>query len=121
MARKVARILMMQNIWFRNQRASDRPRLPAISILGPMEQAGDKVSYQNGGDDFKDNHAGTVTPLAAEALIDKNRSRHRQNQYEPPSIGTFLSRRQVQRCHSCGQANALRNPATIRERASKCV
>src|SRR6266436_3188066 len=99
MARKVARILMMQNIWFRNQRASDRPRLPAISILGPMEQAGDKVSYQNGGDDFKDNHAGTVTPLAADVLNDKNRSPHRDNQYDPPSIGTFPSRRQVTSSH----------------------
>ena len=77
MANEITRFMVMQNVRFRDQPAGNRPVFAAIGILRPMKQAGDEVRYEHGEHNLKDNHAGTLTPLVAGALIDKNRGRHR--------------------------------------------
>ena len=69
---EVSRVVVMQDVRLRDQPAGDRPFLAAKGILKPVEQARDKIRNQQGDDDFKDNHARSVTSLAALVLIDKN-------------------------------------------------
>lgn len=64
---EVSRVAMMQDVRFRHQPTGDRPFLAAIGILKPVEQARDKIRNQHSDDDFKDNHARSVTSLAAHA------------------------------------------------------
>src|SRR5438132_29719 len=68
---EVSRVVVMQDVRLRHQPASDRPFLAAIGILKPVEQARDKIRNEQGDDDFQDNHARSVTSLAALVLPDK--------------------------------------------------
>ena len=47
---------MMQDVWLRNQRAGDGPVLATVSILEPVEQAGQEVGHQHCTDYLQNSH-----------------------------------------------------------------
>jgi hypothetical protein len=55
-ARKIAWVVMMKNVWFGNQPANERPVLSAVGVLKPMKKAGPEIGHQHRHNDFDDNH-----------------------------------------------------------------
>jgi len=47
---EIARVMVMQDIWFRDKPANDRPVLLAVGIFQPMEKAGEKVRREHRSD-----------------------------------------------------------------------
>src|SRR5690349_19602581 len=88
---KIARMTMMQNVWFRYQPPCYGEVFPAIGILDPVGEPGNKIGDEHGRNKFDGNHPRSVTARPDRVLIDKNRGRHRFYRYEPAPIGTLLS------------------------------
>ncbi len=94
MPREIARVVVMEDVWFRDKTAGDRPVLATISVLDPMKQAGQEVGHQHCTDYLQNDHNSPMVPacgrfrdfplaapgkmklavLVDAALIDKNRS-----------------------------------------------
>jgi hypothetical protein len=49
---EIARVMVMQDIGFRDEPASDRPVLLSVGIFEPMEKAGEKVGHQHRSDNL---------------------------------------------------------------------
>jgi len=57
MTRKVARIVMMQDVRLRDQSSGDWPALTPIGIFKPMKYARGEVGDQDSNQNFQSNHA----------------------------------------------------------------
>lgn len=67
--REMARFMVMQDVWRRDEPTGNRPILPTICILKPVKQTGQKVRYQQHADKLKNNHKLLKHPdLAASQL-----------------------------------------------------